>query len=82
MPVVHVSPATSQNAQRLANDLRRVIDEHERAHPGLSKADIHEALQLAGQSSGAKSRRKLVLTVVMGVLFAFGLLAYLQFRAG
>ena len=60
MSYVYVPPATSQNAQRLADELREVIEQHQRSNPRLSKAEIHQALQLAGRSSGATKSRELV----------------------
>jgi hypothetical protein len=82
MTYVPVTPATSQNAQRLADELKRVIEEHKRAHPGLSGADIQQALRLAGTATGAQTPRRLILVGVWALLFALGLLAFWLFRAG
>jgi hypothetical protein len=81
MTYVYVPPATSQNAQRLAGDLQRVIEEHQRDHPGLSKSDIDQALRLAGQATGARKTKELVVAGVMALLLGVGLLAFWLFQS-
>ena len=80
MTYIHVPPATSQNAQRLAGDLQRVIEQHQREHPGLKKSDIDQALQLAGRATGAKKSTEIVLAGVTALLLGLGLLAFWMFR--
>ena len=82
MTYVYVPPATSQNAQSLANELQRVIEEHQREHPGLSKAEIHQALQIAGQSTGASRSKEIIVAAVTALLLGVGLLAFWLIRAG
>ena len=82
MTYVYVPPATSQNAQRLASDLQRVIEDHQRDHPGLSKAEIHLALQIAGQSTGARRNKEIIIAAVTALLLGIGLLAFWLIRAG
>ena len=81
MTYVYVPPATSQNAQRLAADLQRVIEEHQRNHPGLSNAEVHQALQLAGQATGARKNKELILAGVTALLLGMGLLAFWWIRS-
>jgi hypothetical protein len=82
MTYVHVPVATSQNAQRLANDLSRVIDDHKRDHPGLSPADIRQALQIAGAGVGAGRTRQLVVAIAAGLLLLVGLLTFFLVQRG
>lgn len=81
MTYVYVPPATSQNAKRLADDLQRVIEQHKRDHPGLSKAEIDQALRLAGTASGASKSKEIIIAAVTALLFGLGLLAFWLFRA-
>lgn len=80
MTYIHVPVATSQNTQRLADDLQRVIEQHERDHPGLSKAEIDEALKIAGSATGVRKNQRIILAGVMSLLVGVGLLAYWLFR--
>ena len=81
MSYVYVPPATSQNVQRLAGELQRVIEEHKRDHPGLSKAEIHQALQLTGRATGASKSKEIIVAAVTALLFGIGLLAFWLYRA-
>jgi len=83
MTYVYVPPAPSRNAQRLAEELTRVIDQHKRANPGLSKVDIEQALQIAARKTGGTSTRgALALALVAGLLLAFGVLAFFLVQRG
>jgi hypothetical protein len=82
MTYVPVSPATSQNAQRLAQDLKHVIDRHQRENPNLSRTDVQEALRLASMGAGERRRPTLVVAAALGVAVFLGLLAFLVVQRG
>lgn len=81
MTYIHVPTATSQNSKRLADDLQRVIEEHKRDHPGLSNAEIDQALQIAGSATGAQKKKEIIVASVTALLFGLGLLAFWLFRS-
>ena len=82
MTYIHVQPATSRNAQRLAGELQRVIDEHKRDNPGLSKTDIHQALRLAAMGAGVDRRKQIGVAIGVALTLLFGLLAFYMVQRG
>jgi len=79
---VYVPPPPSPLAQELGRQIAVLIDQYSRENPGLTTAEINQALQLAARRSGTSKATTVILAVLVG-LTVLGLLFFIYFlRAG
>lgn len=85
VPIVpHVPTPPSPRAVELAARLTHVIREFEQENPGLTRADLDQAVGLARQATGAdKVAQRAVVAAVAGVLvLLLGVLVAVSQRGG
>lgn len=72
-------PQSSPRARDLGHRLVEQIQEYQQKNPGTSPADIHNALKIAQQGTGAQ-RPALVILVFLGatLALALGVFAFLM----
>lgn len=72
VPIVTPSPAStppSPRTRELAGLLTRVVEEYSAAHPGVTQAEIRQAIQITQLSARGGSRNaSLVVMLVVGLL--------------
>jgi hypothetical protein len=81
VPTPTYGPRSSPQSQELAHKVEAVIREYRQTHPGMSPAEVGEAIKLAQSRTGVgnvAARAGLLILVGLGLLLALGAAFFMQ----
>ncbi|UCC72945.1 MAG: hypothetical protein JSV86_21795 [Gemmatimonadota bacterium] len=81
VPTPTYGPRPSPQSQELAHKIEGVIREYRQTHPGMSPADVEQAVKLAQSRAGVGSsavRAGVLILVALGLLLALGAAFFMQ----